>query len=893
MSNPIKYLSQYSDPCPNDYTHTAITPVKGSYYIEDRHLDGFFDCYCDAFRNVPPELGITEKISCVSPLIVDIDLKVRADEEKGGDGDLRLLYSISKVIEIIKVYHGLLTKYFPNIPKHYYQCILLEKPAYRSERYIKNGFHLHFPWIFMTISDIKIYIEPEVEIQVNHIFNTKCFDTNSTHVPWLMYGSVKGEGMKPYMATAVIDLDLETVGLEVMAGYKVYTRGGGFIEIDADNVVYNLPRILSVFLRNREVQTVCSQLLFNSPYLKHHLSSMLIQNSSSRAENMGENNASSTSPTETMQLLNMISAKRSENENDWMRIGWALFNIFSGSVDGLKLWMDFSSKCGEKYSEHICLYKWSKMKESSISAGTLKYFASQDSPAEYGIFKSNQSKNGLLSAASGFHTQIASIMYEDFKDEFVCLSTKSKRWMFFRDHIWNVSEDGSELRSKISSNVLHQYENILSNLKKKIDDEQNSDFQKDLYTKREKQVQNLIGKLQTSPFKDSVMKECAELFYNKHFENTLDRNPNIIGFSNGIFDLKTFQLRPGTPEDLITKKMEICYREFSPHDPNIADVLTFFKQIFPDEEIREYFLDTISTLFKGGNYEKKIYVWSGVGDNGKSVTMKLIEKMLGPLCVHLPTSIITGKRTQSSSACPELTRCGGGVRITVVQEPEKRDKMNIGIAKELSGNDALYARDLYQQGSQIKEIIPMFKFILVCNQPPSATEGDKAFFNRLRIIPFESIFEKSREKVPDTEEERMSKKIFLMDTNIERKFDKMAEPLAYFLLQRFQSLLNGKVRNEPSKVIMATDNFKNKNDLIRQFISESVTIGETNSVSLYELYGCYKMWCRESCSRSVIIDKLEFREEITKHWGEMSGLGLWTGYGIKINVEKSGTGTEF
>ena len=38
-----------------------------------------------------------------------------------------------------------------------------------------------------------------------------------------------------------------------------------------------------------------------------------------------------------------------------------------------------------------------------------------------------------------------------------------------------------------------------------------------------------------------------------------------------------------------------------------------------------------------------------------------------------------------------------------------------------------------------KEITPMFTVAVICNNPPKA-HGDKAFWNRLRIIPFESTF---------------------------------------------------------------------------------------------------------------------------------------------------------
>jgi phage/plasmid-associated DNA primase len=40
-----------------------------------------------------------------------------------------------------------------------------------------------------------------------------------------------------------------------------------------------------------------------------------------------------------------------------------------------------------------------------------------------------------------------------------------------------------------------------------------------------------------------------------------------------------------------------------------------------------------------------VQIWTGEGDNGKSITQMIFEQMLGPYNVKLPTSLITGKRT--------------------------------------------------------------------------------------------------------------------------------------------------------------------------------------------------------------------------------------------------------
>ena len=69
-------------------------------------------------------------------------------------------------------------------------------------------------------------------------------------------------------------------------------------------------------------------------------------------------------------------------------------------------------------------------------------------------------------------------------------------------------------------------------------------------------------------------------------------------------------------------------------------MIDFFDKVIPDKSVREYFLHTTSEVFVGGNHRKYVYVWQGFGNNGKTVTQNLVEKMLGDYSIKLPTSLL-------------------------------------------------------------------------------------------------------------------------------------------------------------------------------------------------------------------------------------------------------------
>jgi phage/plasmid-associated DNA primase len=236
------------------------------------------------------------------------------------------------------------------------------------------------------------------------------------------------------------------------------------------------------------------------------------------------------------------------------------------------------------------------------------------------------------------------------------------------------------------------------------------------------------------------------------------------------------------------------------------------------------------------------------------------EKMFGEYAIKLPTSLIIGKRTQSSQACPELARAGNGVRWAILQEPDKKDNINIGILKELSGNDTFFARGLHQAGG---EIDPMFKLTVICNDPPTISYSDKATWNRIRVVPFESTFTNNP---PDTWEEQLRQKRFPNDPHFAEKIPHMIKPFVWVLLEHRKK---GNVKLvEPEKVILATNHYRKKNDSYQQFVDECIIIDKKAGINLSDLYTRFKEWFKESFPGQNLPTKSEVKEYYNKSWGE-------------------------
>lgn len=861
------------------HTHVSMSGLKGKFMFNRDSLENFWKVYCDLVQNDNNIFCIAEKSERYLPVLVDVDLKYR-DDEKIVSG----LYSKKQLQTVVEVYQSTLRQIVDNCDSKDLTCVVLEKELYHEEKnevaFIKNGFHLHFPFLFLEKEGQEIHLIPRVQniIKEMNLFDNVVEDSSVVidkaccKVPWLLYGSRKNDKAKPYKVTTIYDDKMEEMSLEkAFSNYVIYDNKGNPIKIDETKIEYYLPRILSILCYGRPTKELKRGLI--SP-LKEQLKK---EKDRDKKSTINFNRLGVAESLEiARKLLPMLCDRRTEDRNDWMTVGWVLYNISDGNSEGLDLWCDFSSRCQEKYDENSCIYQWERMAKRDLGLGTLKFFAKNDSPELYRAFKEERSKKHIESSLEGSHNDIAKALFEEYSDEFVCASVSRKIWYQYRNHHWEEIEEGVFLREKISEKIVGKYTEVAKKLYDELrncEDKVNQSF----INAKLKSINKMITNLKSAPYKNNVMREAADVFYEPRFIHKLDLDGSIVCFKNGVYDLKTSLLRPGRPEDYISKVLPINYIEFSEDDEKVQDVHSFLEQVFPDKSIRKYFLDVTSDVFLGGNPEKIIVFWTGEGNNGKTVTQTLFEKMLDKLAIKLNTTIITGKKPSAGSAFADLARAGGGVRWCVLEEPDGDESISIGILKILTGNDTYYARDLYEKGKDGREITPMFKLVFICNKLPKIRYADKAIWNRVRVIPFESTFCKPEDNVPATYEEQLLHKRFPMDNQFTLKIPNMVEAFAWVLLNHRKQIIH-KPRSEPEKVRIATELYKKQNDVYRQFIEECIMESKESYMTLTELYMYFKDWYKESMPGHTLPIKHEIEEYFSKVWGEPEHGKRWKGY---------------
>lgn len=818
----------------HEFTHTSIgKPISGSFYVPGSRLDSFYEEYIAALSR-GDELCLTERHRHIGPIVIDLDFRY--------EGQLRRIYTEGVIAAVVTAYASVIQTYIECSEP--FDCFVLEKqgPAVHKG-IIKDGVHIIFPDI-VTRPEVQLMIRQDVLPEIKRIFDTampelinpiddvideSVIERNN----WMMYGSRK-VGSDPYRLTKQFrihrDDTIHPVLIEEMAPYSdarlviLFSIRNKYIE----SIISSEQRDrINEFIKKRELEATKRDMIMNILHSKDDPRLNVCQDIE-----------------QIQKLVAILSPTRVESYSDWIRLGWCLRNIDYRLLD---TWIEFS-KQSPKYVEGECPRLWNSMRSSGLGAGTLYMWARSDAPEKYRAIIRESLYALITQSISGCEYDVACVVFQMFKHEFVCSNIKTKKWYTFRSHRWQECDSAHLLRKHLSIEVSTEFLGVQRLISQRACAVMDEAEQKQLVLQTKK-LAEIALKLKSTKFKDNVLRECAELFYVESFENKLNSNTQLLGFENGIFDLERLEFREGRPDDFVSFSTGINYIPHIPEHPCVQEIQRFWESVHPDPNIREYVLMTLSSCLSGAIRDEKFYIWTGSGSNGKSATVSLIEKTLGEYCCKFPVTLLTHKRAASGNATPEIARAKGR-RFAVLQEPGEDERLNIGQLKELSGGDVVQTRELYQAPTEWR---PQFKLFLLCNQLPQVPSDDGGTWRRIRVVEFSSKF---------TENPNPSNpKEFPMDMELHTRIEGWREHFASMLIEAYKRYILKPII-EPPTVTACTREYQRTNDHIADFIDSCIEHSIESKLTIDQAFTAFREWAR---AENVPLPKSLKRASLVKY----------------------------
>lgn len=591
--NVFSFLQKYQIVKGSEHTHTSFIKPTGAFYIQAGLQDKFFEIYKQCMKT-GEMLYVTEKHRDICPVLIDLDFRY----EKTSTTPTRF-HTDDDIYTIVNTYLEALSKYV--LMPEGFNVYVLEKPAPVIDKsYVKDGLHIVIPDIVTNPSLqylVRLDVIKELPGKLAHldlknaweeVIDEAVIEKNN----WMMYGSRKPNG-QPYKITHILNVNnLEFEEVDISEDHTEYVEVLSIRnKFDPTETTEVFAPIEEAYLKQRENDRK-KKLQKNSIFQLHlNIKKNIVQD------------------LEYVQkLVSILSDDRANEYHRWIRLGWCLRNIDYRLLD---TWIEFSKR-SPKFEDGACENAWNYMKDDGLNIGSLHLWAKEDNPEQYRELVKNDLFSLMSKSTTGTHTDIAQVVYQMYKYEYVCVSIKNNLWYEFKNHRWQTCDSGFSLRSKISNEVCKEYYNHSALWSHRAATE-NDEEQRKTFGEKSKKLSEIALKLKTTAFKDNIIKECREIFYLEKFEEKLDSRCHLIGFENGVFDLESYEFREGRPEDYISFSAGINYMSYDAESQHSKEIHNFMSKVFPKPHMKEYFLMLLSSILNGNTKEERFHISVGGG----------------------------------------------------------------------------------------------------------------------------------------------------------------------------------------------------------------------------------------------------------------------------------------
>lgn len=332
-----------------------------------------------------------------------------------------------------------------------------------------------------------------------------------------------------------------------------------------------------------------------------------------------------------------------------------------------------------------------------------------------------------------------------------------------------------------------------------------------------------------------------------------------INFTNGLYDWRTGQLLPHTPEVLSTVQLAVD------HVPDAACPAfeRFLTEVVPSDSV-DLVWELIAYLMYSGNPLHKAVMLTGKGRNGKGTLLRLIVRLLGR---HNVASValhdLVDDRFATAKLFGKIANIAGDIDAGYLE--------NTAAFKGLTGGDLVSAQHKYRDRFEFTPwAVPVFS----ANKVPTSADTTVGYLSRWLVVPFPNDFTGREDRFLDAR----------LQTTAE------LEGIAAHAAARLPDLLSRGEFELPPSAITARDDFDRRVDQVRTWIADVCDLHPAHPwLARTQLYAAYTGWAARSGQRPV--KAAEFYDRLEAIGAEPAIIRGVRGFrGIKIHDGGGGGG---
>ncbi|MFC0623807.1 phage/plasmid primase, P4 family [Kribbella deserti] len=320
---------------------------------------------------------------------------------------------------------------------------------------------------------------------------------------------------------------------------------------------------------------------------------------------------------------------------------------------------------------------------------------------------------------------------------------------------------------------------------------------------------------------EAVMKEVQALPGVAVAASDLDAKPDLLACRNGTVNLKTGELKPADPDDLLTMALDVDY------DPDAAAPRweQFLSECFPDEsEMTSYLRRLVGYGITGHATEQCYVMLHGRGGNGKSVFTSALYDVFGNITasVGIETFLAAGNQNDGSAASSDVASLRSA-RLVLTSEAETGARMAEAKLKRLTGGDPITARFLYREPFTF---MPSFLLFMSTNAVPEVRDNSDGIWRRVKILEWKQQFTGARK-----------------DTRLSAKLHAEASGILAWAVRGAVEWYAAGGLGEPRSVTETVESHRAEADKLLEFYPGAIVNDPDGWISRAELYAAYREWC--------------------------------------------------
>lgn len=293
----------------------------------------------------------------------------------------------------------------------------------------------------------------------------------------------------------------------------------------------------------------------------------------------------------------------------------------------------------------------------------------------------------------------------------------------------------------------------------------------------------------------------------------LDKHAHLLGVANGAIDLRTGALLPPAQEHRITTIADV---EFNPaaraplFEQTVADVF------FDEADMVAFFQRLMGYMLLGDPTEDVLVIPYGSGSNGKSTVLGAIRETLGAHAkmASSETFLSSGPAGANAGQAREDVLRLRGARFVYISEPDEGSELREGLIKSMTGGEAMPARGLYSKATI--EVTPTWVAFMPTNHRPIVKGDDHAIWRRLLPVPFTRNFDHDLTVAKDPERAA--------------KLAEEAPGILAWCVAGAKAYQRDGLR-PPSEVKAAREDYKSDMDLLGEWLDECCEVGDYNETT--------------------------------------------------------------